>query len=145
MRQPSMLPGPAVPGCCLVSFHFLCDIHSIHSVCSSTIILISRLSRCPSRVSTRHQPNRPTCIWHVRNGLTASSNCLQQTLYPRLRDVRWSGATQHSCVPVIAIHYPSPSLPSVFSGQVIGRTSSDPLPKQNSFGEDRMPHFADSS
>ena len=21
--QPSMLPGPAVPGCCLVSFHFL--------------------------------------------------------------------------------------------------------------------------
>ena len=30
--QPSMLPGPAVPGCCLVSFCFLCDIHSIHSV-----------------------------------------------------------------------------------------------------------------
>ena len=22
-QQPSMLPGPAVPGCCLVSFHFL--------------------------------------------------------------------------------------------------------------------------
>ena len=31
-QQPSMLPGPAVPGCCLVSFHFLCNIHSIHSV-----------------------------------------------------------------------------------------------------------------
>ena len=31
-QQPSMLPGPAVPGCCLVYFHFLCDIHSIHSV-----------------------------------------------------------------------------------------------------------------
>ena len=27
-----MLPGPAVPGCCLVYFHFLCNIHSIHSV-----------------------------------------------------------------------------------------------------------------
>ena len=25
-----MLPGPAVPGCCLVSFCFLCDIHSVH-------------------------------------------------------------------------------------------------------------------
>ena len=33
MQQPSMLlPGPAVSGCCLVSFRFLCDIHSIHSV-----------------------------------------------------------------------------------------------------------------
>ena len=31
-QQPSMLPGLAVPGCCLVSFHFLCDIHSIHPV-----------------------------------------------------------------------------------------------------------------
>ena len=31
-QQPSMLPGPAVPGCCLVSFRFLCDIHSIHSL-----------------------------------------------------------------------------------------------------------------
>ena len=31
-QQPSMLPGPAVPGCCLVSFCFLCDIHSIHSI-----------------------------------------------------------------------------------------------------------------
>ena len=31
-QQPSMLPCPAVSGCCLVSFCFLCDIHSIHSV-----------------------------------------------------------------------------------------------------------------
>ena len=31
-QQPRMLPGPAVPGSCLVSFHFLCNIHSIHSV-----------------------------------------------------------------------------------------------------------------
>ena len=35
-QQPSMLPCPAVPGCCLVSFHFLCDIHSIHSVYQPT-------------------------------------------------------------------------------------------------------------
>ena len=31
-QQPIMLPGPAVPGCCLVSFCFPCDIHCIHSV-----------------------------------------------------------------------------------------------------------------
>ena len=31
-QQPSMPPGPAVPGCCSVSFHVPCDIHSIHSV-----------------------------------------------------------------------------------------------------------------
>ena len=30
-QQPSMLPGPAVHGCYLVSFRFLCDIHSIYS------------------------------------------------------------------------------------------------------------------
>ena len=29
-QQPSMLPGPAVSGCCLVSFRFLCDIHSVY-------------------------------------------------------------------------------------------------------------------
>ena len=28
-QQSSMLPGPAVPGCCLISFHFLWDIHPI--------------------------------------------------------------------------------------------------------------------
>ena len=27
-----MLPGPAVPGCCLISFHFLCAIHPIRPV-----------------------------------------------------------------------------------------------------------------
>ena len=31
-QQPSMLPGSAVSGCCLVSFRFLCNINSIHSV-----------------------------------------------------------------------------------------------------------------
>ena len=31
-QQPSMLPGPAVPGCCLVSFHFLCCILYSRSV-----------------------------------------------------------------------------------------------------------------
>ena len=30
-QQPSMLPGPAVPGCCLVSLCFLCDITTLHS------------------------------------------------------------------------------------------------------------------
>ena len=31
-QQPSMLPGPAVPGCCLFSFHFLWAIHPIRHV-----------------------------------------------------------------------------------------------------------------
>ena len=31
-QQPSMLHCPAVPGCCLVSFEFLCDIPFIHFV-----------------------------------------------------------------------------------------------------------------
>ena len=31
-QQPSMLPGPAVPGSCLVSFHFLCHILSTSTV-----------------------------------------------------------------------------------------------------------------
>ena len=30
-QHPSMLPCPAVPGSCLVSFCFLCDIHSVYS------------------------------------------------------------------------------------------------------------------
>jgi len=31
-QQPSMLPGPPVPGCCLVSFHFLWGNLSTHTV-----------------------------------------------------------------------------------------------------------------
>ena len=31
MLQPSMLPGPAVAGCCLVSLRLLGDIHSVHT------------------------------------------------------------------------------------------------------------------
>ena len=31
-QQPRMLPGPAVPGCCLISFHFLWAIHPIRPV-----------------------------------------------------------------------------------------------------------------
>ena len=31
-QQPGMLPGPAVPGCCLISFHFLWAIHPIRPV-----------------------------------------------------------------------------------------------------------------
>ena len=31
-QQPCMLPGPAVPGCSLISFHFLWAIHPIRPV-----------------------------------------------------------------------------------------------------------------
>ena len=40
-----MLPGPAVPGCCLVSFHFLWDILWPHSVLNITYNDITQL--CP--------------------------------------------------------------------------------------------------
>ena len=32
-QQPSMLPGPPVPGCCLISFHFLWAIRPVLSHC----------------------------------------------------------------------------------------------------------------
>ena len=37
-QQQSMLPFPAVPGCYLVYFRFLRDIHSIHPYCSLNIV-----------------------------------------------------------------------------------------------------------
>ena len=36
-QQPIMLPGPAVPGCCLVSFHFLWAILRPHPVLSQPL------------------------------------------------------------------------------------------------------------
>ena len=49
-QEPSMLPSPAVPGCCLVSFHFLCDIHYIHSVQRSVNLWVRKcvknLAKC---------------------------------------------------------------------------------------------------
>ena len=39
-QQPSMLPGPAVPGCCLISFHFLWAIlcpQAVHVLYHGTI------------------------------------------------------------------------------------------------------------
>ena len=41
-QQPSMLPGPAVPGCCFVSFHFVCYIHH-----SCTVDIFERLENHP--------------------------------------------------------------------------------------------------
>ena len=29
-QQPNMLPGQGVPGCCLVSYRFLCDMYTEH-------------------------------------------------------------------------------------------------------------------
>ena len=46
-QQPSMLPGPAVRGCCLVSFRLLCDIHSIDSVLTTTFV--TGESNCTTR------------------------------------------------------------------------------------------------
>ena len=38
-QQPIILPGPAVPGCCLVSLHFLCYILCSRSVRSEYVWL----------------------------------------------------------------------------------------------------------
>ena len=73
-QQPSMSPGPAVPGCCLVSFPFLCDIHSIHSV-------ETNLRRRGRRVVLSHQKT-------VTHGVT--------TVSPRWRGDHLSGlGVQH--------------------------------------------------
>ena len=44
-QQPAMLPCPAVSGCCLVSFCFLFDIQSIHSVIIMNQFFLTFLAR----------------------------------------------------------------------------------------------------
>ena len=44
-QQPSTLHGSAMPGNCLVSFCFLCDIHSIHSVQGIKVVMAMALPR----------------------------------------------------------------------------------------------------
>ena len=53
-QQPSMLPGPAVPGCCLISFHFLWAIHPIRPV--EVFVKISPRRVIEMRVGPRHEP-----------------------------------------------------------------------------------------
>ena len=50
-----MLPGPAVPGYCLVSFCFLCDIHSIHSVGEKCLQLVDVLQEEPDAGQAQHE------------------------------------------------------------------------------------------
>ena len=45
-QQPSMLPGPAVPGCCLVSFHFLWAILCPQAVSEKSIKAKNLLGTC---------------------------------------------------------------------------------------------------
>ena len=53
-----MLPCPAVPGCCLVSFHFLCDMHSIHSIDAWSFFPIVKTGRI-SKVAS-------VLLWHFQ-------------------------------------------------------------------------------
>ena len=46
-QQPSLLPGPAVPGSCLVSFHFLWAILCPQAVLISNQILSNLLMKLP--------------------------------------------------------------------------------------------------
>ena len=63
-QQPNMLPGPAVPGCCLVSFCFLCDIHWI-PLCKGILLCtvfklqwsvapFSTVPRCEAQPASSH-------------------------------------------------------------------------------------------
>ena len=45
-HEPSMLPGPAKPGCCLISFNFLWAIHPIRPV-----VLLGLAQSKPSRLA----------------------------------------------------------------------------------------------
>ena len=75
-QQPIMLPGPAVPGCCLVSFCFLVDIHSILSVYQIDILQAYFLVVLGSSKWTQHfglsyssfleQRGLPYLIWKRR-------------------------------------------------------------------------------
>ena len=49
-----MLPGPAVPGCCLVSLHFLCYI-----LCSRSVLTFS--GEVPSTGGSTCRPSRASC------------------------------------------------------------------------------------
>ena len=60
-QQPSMLPCPAVHGCCLVSFHFLFDILSIHSILRRVDLWAREISR--SFVAPRRE--FAPAVWRV--------------------------------------------------------------------------------
>ena len=53
-QQPSMLPGPAVPGCCFVSF---CFPHSIHSVLKLYNLYGKKIAQFISFVPTTYSPS----------------------------------------------------------------------------------------
>ena len=55
-QEPSMLPGPAVPGSCLICFHFLWAIHPIRPVQSVQ-------STNPLSQGVANQPFWQICVW----------------------------------------------------------------------------------
>ena len=67
-QQPNMLPGPAVPGCCLVSFYFLCYILCSHSLgtwdtskCSKILRLKDILQTMMSNITEGEKIRRKIC------------------------------------------------------------------------------------
>ena len=59
-QQTSMLPGPAVPGCCLVSFHFLWAI-----LCPQAVLVMQKPLNIWSFL-LKINLLTPSCCWHVR-------------------------------------------------------------------------------
>ena len=75
-QQPSMLPGPAVPGCCLVYFCFLCDIHSIHSVHYGMYFQLRDYTTARAPASGIHRSREPcTCTRTRRPRLPPRPAC----------------------------------------------------------------------
>ena len=80
-QLPSMLPGPAVPGCCLVYFHFLCAI------------------LCPQAVQAKstRDSTKPTILLEPHNLLTfgQSGNRAERSELPR--SILRNGASFPEC------------------------------------------------
>ena len=59
-EQPSMLPGPALPGCCLISFNFLWAIHPIRPV-QTQCLKVYRVIHLPLRINGGTSSTQKLC------------------------------------------------------------------------------------
>ena len=98
-QNPSMFPGPAVPGCCLVSFCFLCDIHSIHSVQFAAHVTSNRIAWTGTRCTW--PPTRPPTSTRSPRIPRRSRWCTTMSCCPRASPASsaWcSGPTSRVCI-----------------------------------------------
>ena len=91
-QQPSMLPGPAVPGSCLASFHFLWAIHPIRPVEKQARERggrrVSSSSFAPGRREELHFSRRSFIPFSFRAG-NEITGCAEKA---------WPHSTTHICL-----------------------------------------------